>query len=156
MSALQFRLARPEEHDTLRPLIIDSFEPITWYRKVDATFGPLNGLDWRERWNLRLDKIFSTQIILVGELDSQIAAVATGTYTAATRLGFVDLLAVPLPHQGKGLGREMLRGMLDHLRALGAEHAHLDCLTDNDRGNALYAAEGWTNIASSNHWLIRL
>ncbi|MBI4906646.1 MAG: GNAT family N-acetyltransferase [Acidobacteria bacterium] len=156
MSALSFRLARPDEFDALRPIIIDSFEPITWYKKVDDLFGPLNGLNWYARWQLRLDKVLATQIILVGEQNTEIAAVATGTYTESTRLGFVDLLAVALPHQGKGLGRDMLRGMLDHLRSLGAQHAHLDCLTDNDRGNALYAAEGWTNVTSSNHWLIKL
>lgn len=153
---MQFRLAAPHEHKALGDMIAGSFEPITWFKKVDARFGPLNGCDWRERWNQRLAKVFATQIVLVGEDERQIVAVSTGTYDRANRLGFVDLLAVERRFQRRGYGRLMLRGMLDHFRSLGAEHAHLECLDDNDAGNALYAAEGWTEVARSVKWFVRI
>jgi GNAT superfamily N-acetyltransferase len=156
MSELRFRLATPADYEALRTMIISSFEPITWFKKIDQKIGPLNGVDWLGRWNARLDKVFATQIVLIGETDSGIAAAATGTVESATALGFIDLLAVDQRYQGKGFGREMLRGMLDHFRTLGMKHANLECLTDNDRGNALYASEGWDIVASSNRWFIRL
>jgi len=156
MSELRFRLAQPEDHVHLRRMIVNSFEPITWFKKLDEKLGPLNGVGWRERWDARLDKVFATQVILVGELDGGIAAAATGTLDTATALGFIDLLAVDERHQGKGYGRQMLRGMLDYFRSQGMQHANLECLTDNDRGNALYASEGWEIVASSNRWFIRL
>lgn len=153
---LRFRLATPADLAGLRAMIIDSFEPITWFRKLDAEVGPLHGHDWRSRWNLRLDKVFATEIVLVGEAGGEIAAAATGTADADTRLGFVDLLAVAPAHKGKGYGRAMLRGMLDHFRELGMEHANLECLTDNEAGNALYRSEGWQLVASSHRWFTSL
>jgi ribosomal-protein-alanine N-acetyltransferase len=75
---------------------------------------------------------------------------------AITRLGFIDLLAVHRDHQGKGYGRLILRGMLSHLRGLGATTANLECLSDNEKGNNLYRSEGWTEVASSVKWFIRL
>lgn len=156
MADLRFRIARPDEYPALRELIIASFEPITWFKKQDAQFGPLNGCDWRTRWNHRLDAVFASQIILVGVADGEVVAASTGTYEERTRLGFVDLLAVGLAHQGKGYGRAMLRGMIAHFRELGAEYAQLECLSDNDRGNALYEAEGWKPVATSIKWFLPL
>jgi ribosomal protein S18 acetylase RimI-like enzyme len=153
---MTFRLARPDELSFLANMIVSSFEPITWFKSLDREFGPLNGCDWRERWRQRLDKVFATQIILAGEVDGAVVAAATGTYDEATRLGFVDLLAVDAAHQSKGYGRLMLRGMLDHFRSLGAEHAHLECLSDNTKGNSLYRSEGWTEVARSVKWFTRL
>lgn len=156
MAAMHFRLAHVEEEAALRQMILDSFEPITWYKKLDARVGPLNGLDWRERWQLRLNKIFATQIILVGEEEGRVVACATGTVDEAAKLGYVDLLAVDPERQGKGYGREMLRGMMEHFRTLGMQQAHLECLQDNDRGNALYRGEGWELVAAQYHWFRKL
>ncbi|MBL8176180.1 MAG: GNAT family N-acetyltransferase [Bryobacterales bacterium] len=156
MNALHFRLAAEADFAVLRPLIIDSFEPITWFKKLDTQFGPLNGMDWRARWEARLDRVFASQMILVGEVEGQIVAVATGTVDHGAKLGFVDLLGVHPRHQNKGYGKAMLRGMLDYFRSLGMEQAHLECLTDNDRGNALYGSEGWQIVSTSHHWFTKL
>jgi ribosomal protein S18 acetylase RimI-like enzyme len=153
---LAFRLAAPSDYDFLERLTIESFEPITWLRKVDARFGPLNGRDWRVRWQARFRHAFDTQRVLVGEADGRIVAFASGTLDADSRLGFIDLLAVDQRFQGRGYGREMLRGMLEYFKSEGAEHAHLECLTDNDVGNALYRSEGFTDLAHSVHWFIRI
>lgn len=156
MSNLQFRLGRTEEFPALKEMIIDSFEPITWFKKLDAEFGPLNGRDWRDRWNLRLNKVFASQIILVGQAGDAVVAVATGTADPDTRTGFIDLLGVDIAQQGKGYGRQMLQGMLDHFRQQGMEHARLECLTDNEKGNALYRSAGWSLVSSSNMWFLKL
>jgi ribosomal protein S18 acetylase RimI-like enzyme len=138
-------------------MILAAFAPITWFRAVDRDYGPLNGLDWKARWNQRLDKVFATQILLVGTTaDGAIAAAATGTADPEQKLGFVDLLAVDPKHHRSGYGRLMLNAMLDHFSSLGMQHAHLDCLTDNAPGNALYAAEGWSIVASHHHWFKKL
>ena len=50
----------------------------------------------------------------------------------------------------------MLRGMLAHLKSLGAGQAHLECMADNDVGNALYRSEGFTEVARSVRWYIQL
>ena len=149
---MTFRLARPEDYPRIEEMVIASFEPITWAKKLDERYGPPNGLDWRRRWQTRLAQAFATQIALLGEMDGALAAYASGTYDAATRAGFIDILAVDRRFQGRGYGRQMLRAMLDHFRSLGAEHAHLECLTDNEAGNQLYRTEGFEEVARSIRW----
>ncbi len=154
--ALAFRLARPEDYPALETLTLESFEPITWFRQVDRRFGPLNGKDWRQRWRSRFRRAFDTQHVLVGETGGRIVAFASGTIDVDEGLGFIDLLAVDRSCQGRGYGREMLRGMLAYMKAQGAAHAHLECLADNDTGNNLYRSEGFETLAVSNHWFIRI
>jgi len=154
--SLSTRLAVPADYAALESLVIDSFEPITWQKKLDARVGPLNGCDWRARWQARLQKIFATQIVLVGESGGQLAAMASGTIDRAAALGFIDVLCVSRAFQGLGLGREMLRAMLDHLRDAGCRYVNLDCLTDNDAANALYASEGFEEVARHIRWFRKI
>ncbi len=153
---LTFRLARDGDFHALEKLVIDSFEPITWFKKLDERFGPLNGRDWRERWRSRWAVVFRTEIVLVGEAGGEIVACATGAIDLDTRLGYIDLLAVDCRRQGKGYGREMLRGMLRLMRERGCVHANLDCLSDNDTGNCLYRSEGFEKVAESFRWFIKI
>ena len=153
---LSFRTAGERDFAALETLIIDSFEPITWQKKLDARFGPLNGRDWRARWQARLKHIFQTQVVLLGEADGNLVAMASATIDREAALGFIDLLAVHTDFQGRCHGREMLRGMLDHLRSAGCQYVHLDCLTDNDTANALYLSEGFTEVARHIRWFRRI
>ena len=153
---LTFRLANPSDYPRLEELIIEAFATVTWFRKVDDIFGPINGLDWRERWKLRLESAFAHQTLLVGETDGAIVAYASGSYDPATRCGFIDLLAVDVEQQGHGYGREMLRGTIEYMKQQGALHVHLDCLTDNETGNKLYESEGFLRVAEHARWWLKL
>ncbi len=153
---LQFRPARPSDYPRLEKMVIDSFEPITWLKKVDDRFGPLNGKNWRERWRARFCHAFASQKTLVGEAGGRIVAYGSGNYDAEAKLGFIDLLCVDQRHQRKGYGREMLRGMMQFFREMGAEHVHLECLADNDAGNSLYRSEGFQEMARSVRWFAKI
>ena len=156
MSALEFRLASPEDHPAIEEMVIASFEPITWARKLDERVGPLNGKDWRWRWHERMRGILAKQIILVGESEGRLAAMSSGMLDRATALAYIDLLAVDRRLQGRGYGRDMLRAMIAHMKTLGAQYVNLDCLTDNDAGNALYRAEGFEEVARHIRWFRRI
>jgi ribosomal protein S18 acetylase RimI-like enzyme len=153
---LVIRPAATADYDHIEKLVIDSFEPITWQKKLDRRLGPLNGCDWRERWTARLQNIFRTQEVLVGEADGRLAAMASGTVDRAAALGFIDVLAVGKDFQGRGFGREMLRGMIEHLKKAGCSYVHLDCLTNNDAGNALYESEGFEEVARHIRWFKKI
>ena len=153
---LEIRLAKASDYRRLEQLFIDSFEPISLYRKVEERFGPFNGNDWRAQWHLRLRKVFDTEIILVGELEGEIAASAAGTYNPETRLAFLNLLAIDPRFHRRGLGREMLRTMMEYMKEQGAEHMHLDCLADNNSANELYRAEGFQEMGRSIYWYVKI
>jgi len=113
---LEFRLATAAEHPQIEEMVIESFEPITWAKKLYARFGPLNGRGWRTRWQARMRHIFETQIVVAGETGGEIVAMSSGTFDRDSALAYIDLLAVDRRHQGRGYGREMLRGMMRHMR----------------------------------------
>ena len=154
--SLAIRLATSADHAAIERLVLASFEPITWQKKLDARFGPLNGCDWRARWQSRLQKILETQIVLVGEAEGQLAAMASASIDREAALGFIDVLSVSRDMQGRGLGREMLRAMMEHLRELDCQYVNLDCLTDNDAANALYASEGFEEVARHIRWFRKI
>jgi len=154
--ALKFRLAAAPEHSRIEEMVIESFEPITWLKKLDARIGPLNGRGWRTRWQARMRRVFETEIVLVGESDGGLAAMSSGTFDRDDALAYIDLLAVDRRFQGRGYGREMLQGMMQHMKGLGAQYVNLDCLTDNDTANALYRAEGFEEVARQVRWFRRI
>ena len=153
---LQIREANATDFDGVERMVLESFKPITWARTLDQRFGPLNGLDWRTRWRLRLQKIFAEQIVLLGEADGVLVAMASGTIEKPTALAYIEVLAVAPGCQGHGYGRGMLNGAICHLRSLGAQYIHLDCLTNNDHANALYQAEGFEEVARQIRWFRKI
>ncbi len=153
---LTFRLATSADYAFVEPMVIEAFANITWLRTVDEMFGPLNGLDWRERWRMRVKHAFSDETVLLGEADGRVVAFASGTLDTATRSAYIDLLAVDAREHGKGYGREILRGFIAHMKQRGAQHAHLDCLAHNKAGNSLYESEGFQVVANHLHWWIKL
>lgn len=153
---MQLRLATAADHASIEKLVLDAFEPITWQKKLDARMGPLNGRNWRERWQARLRKILATQIVLLGEAEGAIAAMASATLDRDAALGHIDVLGVSRDFQGRGFGREMLQGMLEHLKGQGCQYVNLDCLTDNDAANALYQSEGFEEVARHIRWFKKI
>ncbi len=153
---LTFRPAEAADHAKIEAMVIDSFEPITWIRKLMDRSGPMNGQDWRDIWHKRMERILASQIILIGETDGELAAMSSGTIDPGPALGYIELLAVDRRYPRRGYGREMLRAMMEYLRDLGAQYVYLDCLTDNDVANSLYRAEGFEPVAQQYRYFRKL
>lgn len=151
------REAAPEEREAVVELIRRAFEPITMFRRIEQMFGPFNGRDWQDRFRVRAEKSVDSRTVLVAaEGDRRLAACVLGAYDPAFRLAFLDMLAVAPDCQGQGLGREMVRAFEAWAREQGAEAVHLDCLADNDAGNALYQSEGFEEVTRQVIWFKRL
>ena len=59
----------------------------------------------------------------------------------------VQTIGVARAAQGRGLGRRLLRALLDAARAGGATHVLLEVRADNEPAQALYRSEGFEQIA---------
>ena len=153
---MNIRAVEPRDDEALIAMVTEAFGPITWYRKVEARYGAPGGCDWRELWRQRMTAALANQVCLVGERDGELITFAAGTYNERSRTAFLDILAVREGLQGEGLGRRMLRAFFDQMKAQGAEFANLECLTDNDAGNALYESEGFEEAMRSIRWVKRL
>ena len=154
--ALTFREPEAADHDAIVIMVVRSFEPISWYRKLDARLEPLNGRTWEQRFADRMRDALAAQYVVIGERDGQLASCACGLYDDRSRAAFLDLLAVARGEQGAGLGRETLREFERRMTAKGALYLHLDCLTDNEPGNRLYESEGFFEAARQIRWFKKI
>ena len=153
---LTFREPEPKDHEAIVAMVVASFEPISWYRRLDASLEPLNGRTWDKRFEDRVRDALATQYVVIGEADGALASYASGTYDERSKAAFVDLLAVAPSAQGQGLGREALREFERRMQARGALYLHLDCLTYNEAGNKLYEAEGFFEAARQIRWFKKI
>lgn len=153
---LIFREPTPADHDALIAMVVASFEPVSWYRRLDATLGPLNGRTWDKRFEDRVRDGLATQSACIGEDGGVIMTYAAGSYDERSRAAFLDLLAVAPGAQGKGLGRAALREFERRMQQRGALYLHLDCLTYNEAGNRLYESEGFFEAARQIRWFKKI
>lgn len=154
--ALTFREPEAADHDAIVAMVVSSFAPITWYRKLDARLGPLNGRAWDQRFEDRMRDALAGQYAVIGERDGRLASYASGKYDDRSRSAFLDLLAVAPGEQGGGLGRETLREFEKRMAEKGALYIHLECLTNNEPGNRLYESEGFFETARHIHWFKKI
>jgi ribosomal protein S18 acetylase RimI-like enzyme len=87
---------------------------------------------------------------LVIELDG--APVGTVRLTADGEQGGVYGFAVDPAHQGRGIGRDVLRRVCRLLRAEGARRVGLEVATDNDRALGLYTSLGFTDVSTEDYY----
>ena len=155
--ALAFRPAQLADYPALEQLTLESFEPITWLRKIDERFGPLNGLDWRERWRARFCHAFNTQRVLLGEAGGPRGGLRQrhARRRRAPRL-HRPARGGPRASRATATAARCCAACCEYFKSEGAEHVHLECLADNDVGNALYRSEGFEDLAHSVHWFIRI
>jgi ribosomal protein S18 acetylase RimI-like enzyme len=153
---LAFRLATAADYPNIENMVIASFEPISWVKRLENRFGLLNGQDWRASWRTRMRNIFASQIVLIGEADNELAAMSSGTLDPGSAMAYIDVLAVDRRFIRRGYGREMLRGMMAHMKSLGGQYVYLDCLIDNDPANALYRAEGFESVVQQHRYFRKL
>jgi ribosomal protein S18 acetylase RimI-like enzyme len=150
------RLGTPDDLPRLIEVSLASFGTVTWQRTVDSVFGPLNGLDWRERWRRRVERAMQEETFFVLVEDDRVAGYACGTVDPAIGVGHLDILAVDPACQGKGHGRQLLHAFQDWLRSQGAAHLTFESLTDNDAANHLYLKEGFQAVASHYNWFKKI
>ena len=153
---LAFREPTPADHDAVIAMVVESFEPISWFRKLDSRLEPLNGRKWELRFEDRLRDALASQYVLIGESEGEALTYAGGTYDERSRAAYLDVLAVARRAQGGGLGRAALREFERRMRDRGALYLHLDCLTDNEPGNRLYQSEGFFEAARQIRWFKKI
>jgi len=59
------------------------------------------------------------------------------------RDAFIDEIYLEAPQRGRGLGRAVLRALMDEARGLGVRALHLEVEADNAPAQALYRSEGF-------------
>jgi ribosomal-protein-alanine N-acetyltransferase len=86
-----------------------------------------------------------TRYYLVAEDDGQVAGYA-GLCAYTPEETYVQTIAVAASAQRRGLGRALLRALLDEANRRGAHRVDLEVRADNDSAQRMYIAHGFTAI----------
>jgi putative acetyltransferase len=90
-------------------------------------------------------------IFLRGTVDDQPVAIG-GLRLLAPGRGEVKRMYVVPAHRGRGHSRTLLRGLLEHARAVGLTEVWLETGVRQPEAIALYASEGFTPIPPYGHF----
>ena len=85
---------------------------------------------------------------------TRVELVTDDATTPGQRIGDVGLIGVLPAWRRRGLGRELLRWGVTHLRGRGAGRIELSVEAANDRATALYRAHGFEPAIEWPHWVI--
>jgi RimJ/RimL family protein N-acetyltransferase len=144
---------------TIRPASVDDADAVgevhvrAWrsaYRGVmpDDYLDGLQAQDHAARWRSHLLAPSSDGELLVIVDDQRVVGFASlGPAIDGDAADIGQLYAINLDPEvwGRGLGRALLRGATDRLRALGFDEAVLWVVPDNPRARQLYESEGWSD-----------
>ncbi len=81
---------------------------------------------------------------MVAEVDGSVLGFAV--VGAALHTGYLQRIAVDPAHQGRGIGRALLRQSMAWARRAGARSMLLNTQLDNDRAAVLYQSEGFIRL----------
>lgn len=84
---------------------------------------------------------------LVAELDGVVAGYADLRQLAPAFCRHVAILSIGVhpEHQRRGVGRALMKGLIDHARRTELERIELYVRADNERAHALYRSMGFTH-----------
>jgi ribosomal protein S18 acetylase RimI-like enzyme len=137
-------LARPDHQDAVRALIA------AYANDPMGNGGPLPA-DVMERLIAGLQR-HPTTLILLAYVDGEPAGIATcfvgfSTFYARPLVNIHDLAILP-GFRGRGLGRQLLEGVLDKARELGCCKVTLEVHEGNTRAKQIYEAAGFAEGAA--------
>jgi len=144
---LSIREMKPGEGGEVIGLVEETFGRTSVPAAVEARFGAINGRSWREvMGDVARGCLDECDVVLVGEVGGRPVAMATLDYNRKYSRGHVGLLAVAEDHQGRGIGREMVRAALSRMRDDRLRYAAIETLSKNERAARLYESEGFEEV----------
>ena len=142
----------------MQRIAIEGFEEVSIDRKLQQRFGVLGETDWTVR------KAFSIEEDVRRDPDGAFVAIdrddlcgfITTWHDEQTGVGYIPNLAVSRDHQGKGIGRSLIKNAISHFKGLGLTVARIETLAYNSAGNHLYRSIGFEEIAQQIHFGMKI
>jgi GNAT superfamily N-acetyltransferase len=90
--------------------------------------------------------------LVVQAPDGSLAAFCIVWHDEVSRMGVFEPVGCHSAHRRLGLTRAVMREGLRRLRALGARHAYVCCLSTNHAAAGLYESVGFTHLDANQRW----
>lgn len=124
---------------TIRPMAVTDLDTVQMLEQQ------LFGAGCWSRRTLEEERIGPGRSYIVGEMDGQVIAYAGLWFDG--EITQIMTVATASAAQSRGVGRQLLRSLVDESRKLGAHTVFLDVRVDNDPAVHLYRSEGFEQVA---------
>lgn len=155
---LTIRPFSADDLETLREILVASFDGVSIDQNIERKFGSFGQHDWRFRKGRHLDDDVCRDPdgIFVGEIDGHIVGFITTWMDCESGVGFIPNMSVRAEVRGQGVGRQLLEFALQRFREHGLTVARIETLDQNAIGQHLYPSLGFVEVARQIHFAMRL
>lgn len=149
------RKYQPSDLEALRQITAICFEEVSIDKNIEARFGIINKLDWKQRKmpHINDDVAANADGVFVVEVDSEVAGYITTSVNYRTKIGGIPNLSVHPKFQQRGLGGQLIETALAYLKAEGMLYARIETLEQNQIGTTFYPKMGFVEIARQIHYI---
>lgn len=158
MTGPMIRLFQPADTETLRAILVDSFEGVSMDQNIEQRLGKCSKQDWRWRKGRHLDDDIRRDAagIFVAVVNEQITGFVSTWMDRDAGVGHIPNVAVHQNYRGQGIGRQLLEYAVEYFRREGLSLARIETLDQNPIGQHLYPSVGFTEIARQIHYALPL
>lgn len=144
--------------ETLREILVASFEGVSIDQNIERKFGEFGAHDWRFRKGRHLDDDVRRDPagVFVGEIDARTVGFISTWMDRESGVGFIPNLSVRAELRGQGVGRQLLEFALERFREQGMSVVRIETLDQNAIGQHLYPSLGFSEVARQIHFAMRL
>ncbi len=150
---------RPDDLERLKEITVVCFAEVSIDRNIEREFGLVGDRDWRWRKRRHIDADVAgdnARGVFVHEIEGEVVGYITTRVDQESRIGWIPNMAVDPDHQGKGIGRDLMKASLAYMRECGMECAKIETLEQNPIGSRFYPSTGFREVGRQIHYLMRL
>jgi ribosomal protein S18 acetylase RimI-like enzyme len=152
------RTYKPEDLDKIKEITVICFEGVSIDHNIEKTFGQFAETDWKARKAAHMDEdaTVNPEGIFVWEENGEVIGYITTRLFQDALIGQIPNISVLPGHQGKGIGKALMKAAFDYFDAQGMKVAKIETLDQNDVGQNFYPSTGFKEVARQIHYAMPL
>ena len=152
------RTYKPENLDKIKEITVICFEGVSIDHNIEKKFGQFAETDWKARKAAHVDEdaAVNPEGIFVWEENGEVIGYITTRLFPDALIGQIPNISVLPGHQGKGIGKALMKAAFDYFDAQGMKVAKIETLDQNDIGRNFYPSTGFKEVAHQIHYAMPL
>ena len=152
------RRYEPRDLGRIKEITVICFEGVSIDHNIEKAFGQFADTDWKARKARHMDEDVAANaegIFVWEESDEVIGYITTRIFRDAL-MGQIPNISVLPGHQGKGIGKALMKAAFDYFEEQGMKVAKIETLDQNSIGQQFYPNSGFTEVARQIHYAMPL
>ena len=152
------RKYRREDLERIKEITVICFEGVSIDHGIEKAFGQFAETDWKARKAAHMDDDAAANPdgIFVWEEDGEVIGYITTRLFRDALIGQIPNISVLPGHQGKGIGKALMKSAFDYFEDSGMKVAKIETLAQNEIGQNFYPSAGFKEITRQIHYAMPL